>query len=309
MSPLSENALALVVASCLFQGAGQALQKAGISVRLPSLSVGSMVKDFRGVARTLGRSAAWLGGLACMLAGGAIGVQAMAYGDLSFVMPLSNLTMVATVLIGVTFLRESLGAREWCGVLLLLAGSAALAVGEPSSAAARPPSEPPVTILVVSVLGAALGILLGERRRRANEREMFLAMASGILFGVSNLLLKLATAAVREGQGAFRITSADTLLGLALEPATFLALAGLAAGFLLLQTAYSNGRISIVYPLKTILAVSFGVALGVIGLGERLGSLRTAGVVATIGGMILIGVGSLASRTARPPSPLAKPPV
>ena len=61
-----------------------------------------------------------------------------------------------------------------------------------------------------------------------------------------------------------------------------------AAYFILLSAAYRRGDLSVVYPIARGTAPLLAVAIGVVVLGERLGVAGSIGVVALIGGFLLL---------------------
>jgi multidrug transporter EmrE-like cation transporter len=145
-----------------------------------------------------------------------------------------------------------------------------------------------VSMLAIARCGAgflALDPAWPERRMDPARRELLFGIAVGVLFGTTSFLLKATTTQVRLTTGSFWITDPATLAALAAEPVTYLFLAGNLASFLLLQLAYANGRVSVVYPLSKILALVCGVVLGFAVLGEDLSASRIAGTLAMLGGM------------------------
>lgn len=296
-----ENALFLVTLACVFQGIGQSLQKHGVSQELPSLTLRRVGRDAGAVLRALIASRTWALGIASLLVGGWLGFLALAHGDLSFVLPLSNLTTLITVMLGVLVLGERLGAREWSGVGLLLVGSVAIA----SSAGdmGRPPTDRSTTwaVALAAMAAAALCIRVGEIRPDPVRRETLLGLGAGLLFGATNFLLKATTEAARQEAGRFSLADGATLLALVSEPTFYLFLAGVVAGFVMLQIAYANGRISVVYPLKQITTVGSGVVFGFLVFGETAGMLRVVGAGVVLVGMTLL----MGRRSPQPALPLA----
>lgn len=276
---MSENPLLLTLIGCVFQGLGQTLQKHAVSR-------GS--ERSAGLLRIFGTTivnGTWLLGFATMVGGSLLVLQALAYGDIAVVLPLSNLTVVVTILTGVLVLREQLSPREWAGVSLMLLGSATFLTSS-SQSPSSDPLLPPDTLLLGAVLFGMFGaVVLAGLRAKPGHRALVFGIGSGLLQGFAVFLQKYTTTRVRLTTGEFQIVEAGTIEALALEPLTYLVIVGNLVAFLTLQAAYTRGRLSVVYPLRSILALVFGVLLGLAVFGEHMSALRVAGTVAIVFGM------------------------
>ncbi len=101
-------------------------------------------------------------------------------------------------------------------------------------------------------------------------------------------MMKLGTSVVKEDTGSFQIASVQTA-ALLFQSAEFLLFIPIAsAGFLVLQIAYSNGRLSVIIPVAGIAETLLTVLLGSALLREPLSHGRVLGVVVMVIGIALM---------------------
>jgi drug/metabolite transporter (DMT)-like permease len=284
--------LALVFAGLLAQGAGSVLQKHAVATRMPGLGL----RDAR-LLRALARSRLWLLGFCAMLLGAACGLQALSMVDLSVLKAFGRFESLVVALAGAAFLGERLTRREWTGVLLLIAGGAALGA---TGARATGSVVSTASNLAYPAAGAALLAALALARRAWPHRlrpEIGLALAAGILMGAGDVLMKGATSLVRASTGDFRVLDGASLGALADTALLPTAIAAYTAGFVLVQVAYANGRVSVISPVVGVGATVPPIAFGLAVLSESADPARVLGM-----GLLLSGGWLLLPRSG-PPRP------
>jgi drug/metabolite transporter (DMT)-like permease len=279
-----EPYVAFSLTAALLFALGNALQKHGIALRLPPLSLGALARPLR-LAGALARSPLWLAGLALTGIALALETQALGLGDVSVVKPLSRVQSLFVLAIGVGCLGERLSRLEWLGVVTLLAGVALLA-GEPSDALPHPPSQPvQLGAALAGVAVAALALCIrGRAGREVGEKR--LALAAGALFGLGDWLMKGGTETARVQLGVFDLSSLACAGALVATSGLWLALAATTFAFALQQLAFSRGRVSVVMPVIGVGATLVAVGLGALLLHEPIGAMRVLGIA-------LVGIGTL----------------
>jgi uncharacterized membrane protein len=277
MSTALEPWVAFTLLGAFLFAVGNALQKYGLAGRLPS-------------PRVFAGSRAWLLGTALTFAAVAAETQALALGEASAVKPLSGTQSLFVVAIGVGILGERLVRKEWLGVGVLLCGVWALAL-EPGDAhfVARGTGST-VALGLGGAGGVALALALAGRHASRASGEWGPALAAGALFGLGDVMIKVATESVRVRLGSFDLSQGDTLAALVGAPGFSLGIAATGAAFLLQQLAFSRGRVSLSAPVVGVGATACVVVLGFAFLGESLGAGRSLGVgLSVLGTWLLAG--------------------
>ena len=285
----------LTLASSAVFAVATALQKHGIATRLPGFALRDLFARFGDLLAAMLKNRVWLLGLAVVPVGLGLEIQAVSMGDISVVRPLSRLEAAFSAVIGVVLLGERLSAREGIGIAAMIAGALVLAL-EPAPERALVPADAS-TALALGGGGALVAALLVAQERRPDwvAPEVGLAVSAGLLFALADILMKIGTSAVKAQTGSFEVASARTA-GLFFLSYEFLLFAVIAfTAFLLLQIAYSQGRVSVVVPVAGITGTLLTLLLAAVLLREPLSQGRVLGV-----GVMLIGL-SLALRT--PPAP------
>jgi uncharacterized membrane protein len=224
--------------------------------------------------------------------------QALALGEASAVKPFSAIQSLFVVAIGVGILGERLVRKEWLGIGLMLGGVGVLAL-EPGDANFVARGTGPTVALGIGVAGGvALALALGGRHP-ASVGEWSPALAAGALFGLGDVMMKVATERVRVRLGSFDVSQGDTLAVLVGAPGFSLGIAATATAFLLQQLAFSRGRVSLSAPVVGVGATACVVVLGFTFLGESLGGGRLLGVgLCVLGTWLLAGSQEPGSRLA-----------
>lgn len=269
--------------ACLGFGVGAALQKHGVSKRLPRLSFATLRDDWRVVLRGFASNWTWWLGVLTSLTGGLFLILALAHGEISVVQPLVNLNILVAILAGVLFLGERLSPVEWAGALAMVGGAGLLSVGAGPAVVPPPGFETPA--LVLTAIGVlVIGAFLVATRVNRWPPEVLFAAAGGLTFGLANVHLKVLTIHLGGVTGG--------LGGMVGAAATDWALWGVVAangvGFVCFQMALSNGRVSVVNTLNTIGSVVLPVASGFVAFGEQPIAARVAGIAIVVAGTAML---------------------
>jgi len=277
-----------VFASLLF-GAGAALMKQGVAARFPKISLTTLLKDLRSILGTLAASKAWTGGILANLAGGACMIQAQSMGDLSVVLPLANLTCAFAVIFGVAFLAERLAAMEWTGLIALIGG--AVLIGLSAAEATGEATDMTRLLLLTAGFGAAIALgLAAPKVLKWPSPEIAFSICTGLFFGLGYVYLKATTNMVNDQLGAFSVASLQSWIGaLKLWP-MYMVIATNIAAFILMQVAYSHGRVSLANPLITILANMTPAFAAMVVFGEQVNAMRGAGLIVIAAGTLVVAL-------------------
>lgn len=280
--------VALVVTSAALQAAGSTLQKHRVTARVPQTPLGQLLRRPHAFFVPLLGDRRWLLGGAIGLAGGIVGLQAVPLVDLSVLKALGRLETLLVVVAGVVLLGERLRAIEIGGLALLLLGALVLALHGGAATGAAATRETHLA-LVAAVLAVVAYLALRRPRAGARSSELALAAAAGLLFGTGDILVKGATEAVEAAaQSGFRVADAGSLAQLAGTPEFLIAVPSYVLGGILMQAAFSVGRVAVIGAVMAIGSVALPIAFGLLVLGEQATGLRLAGIAAVALGTVLI---------------------
>lgn len=281
------------IAASLCWGTGTVLQKHGMATAFPHIALRDAFRRIGEIVRALVANRLWLVGLAIMLTGNACFAMALGSGDIALVQPLTNVTSVVALACGVIFLHERVRGAEVAGIALILAGVVVVTAfaGAPSSRMPSPTGLAAFTLGTVVAASAAVAL-----RRAGASAEFSLSVASGIVFGLGNLMGKLLTQrAVLEAGEPFSLVRGDILIALLTDFPIFLVLAATAVGGVFQHTAYAHGRAGVVTPLVTIMSNMIPLAAAVTIFGETVRFEQFAGVGGIFAGTFVL---ARASRSA-----------
>ncbi|MER7572098.1 DMT family transporter [Streptomyces sp. NPDC126514] len=228
----------------------------------------------------------WLGGIALMVAGMALGAVALGQGQLSLVEPLLATNLLFAMALSRHQTKQPLGRQGWLGLLLLAGGVATFIVaGEPTGGTAL--TDPFRQWLIIGVMtGTALLLTAYAKRSRLGSGPALLATAAGLLYGVQDALTRVTGQRFAEGGLAAVLTGwqpyAVVVLGV--------------TGLVLVQSAFETASLRVSLPALTAAQPLAGIACGVGFLGDRLrtdaGALawESAGLAAVVVGIVLLGL-------------------
>jgi drug/metabolite transporter (DMT)-like permease len=231
------NAVVLAVVASLFWGVGTALQKQGMAVSFPRITVGGLLRSLPLVIRTLLVNRAWLIGLVGMFVGMALFGMALGRGDITVVQPVVCLTGVVAAIVGVGFLGERLGRLEWVGIGLTLLGVVLVGMGGGGQTATAPQVWPLLAFIAVTTTLALASLLL---RRLSLSAELTLSLAAGLIYGLANMLGKVLTQNVlAEVGGSFDLDRLEVWASMLTDwPIFAIGVGNIAAG-VFYQTAFA----------------------------------------------------------------------
>jgi len=239
----------------------------------------------------------WLGGIALMVAGMALGAIALSQGEISLVEPLLATNLLFALALSRKQTRQPLGRQGWTGLALLAGGVTAFIVaGEPRGGTAV--SDPFRHWLIIgAMVGLALLLTTYARRSRLSAAPVLLALAAGLLYGVQDALTRVSGERFTQGGLTELVTG--------WQPYGVAALG--VAGLILVQSAFETAPLRMSLPALTAAQPLAGILCGVGFLGDRLrtdtGALawEAAGLAAIVGGIVLLGLHPcMPSGTARP---------
>ncbi|MFF6994689.1 DMT family transporter [Streptomyces sp. NPDC008313] len=231
---------------------------------------------------------AWWWAVALNASAALLHVAALKYGPLTLVQPLGALTLVAAVPLGARVAGRRVGAVEWRGTALTLAGLCALLV-----TASGPAPEDVLSVPQALAVAGTTAVVIGALSRPGARPGLRHASASGFASGVASALTQTVTVAVTDRSGPLLSTR---VIVVALLVAAFAT-----GGLLLSQTAYRGGLgapLAVVTLANPVAAAAIGVCL----LGERLRGGPAGLVLAAAGAAVAArGVLTLSRFTPEPP--------
>lgn len=228
----------------------------------------------------------WLGGIALMVAGMALGAVALGKGEISLVEPLLATNLLFALALSRYRTGKSLGRQGWTGLALLAGGvTAFILAGQPraGSAVADPVRH---WLIIGAMLGTALVLTTYAKRSRLEWGPVLLATAAGLLYGVQDALTRVSGTRFSEGGLAGLVTD--------WQPYGVLVL-GVTA-LVLVQSAFETAELRMSLPALTAAQPLAGILCGVGFLGDRLhtdtGALawEAAGLAAIVAGIVLLGL-------------------
>jgi hypothetical protein len=226
----------------------------------------------------LARQPLWLAGIAANLAGFALQIVALNFGQLTLVQPILMCDLISAVVISAVL------RRRWN--LVLLAAVVACAAGIAGFLFIARPSGGRSYVSMTAVLPLAAGLAvvlagcLAAARLSPQARALGLALACGIDYGAAAFCVKLLTAGFSGGPA--QVFSHLPVYGLAITGPL---------GFLFNQDAFQRGvLISPVLAVITTCDPLVSVALAHFWLGERLNS-SPAGIAGTVASLLVMIAG------------------
>lgn len=228
----------------------------------------------------------WLGGIALMVVGMALGAAALGQGELSLVEPLLATNLLFALALSRRQTKQSLGRQGWAGLLLLAGGVTAFIVaGQPQGGAAT--ADPVRQYLIIgAMVGLALLLTTHAKRSRLSSGPVLLALAAGLLYGVQDALTRVSGQKFSEGGFAELLTG--------WQPYAVLALG--VTGLVLVQSAFETASLRKSLPALTAAQPLAGIICGVGFLGDRLRtdavalSWEIGGLLAVVAGIVLLGL-------------------
>ncbi len=229
------------------------------------------------------RRPAWLGGIACVVAGFVAQAVALTLGGVAAVQPLLVAELPFTILLAALVFRLRPGAREWGAILALAAGLAAVLFAL-APTAGRPTAVPVVEWVVGSGVTAGLvgAALLVGRRAGGPHRAAAFGVATGVLFGYVAVLVATVGAVATSGLPAL-VTAWQTWAVVVVGPVSFF----------MLQNALQAGNLVASQPGLTLANPLVATTWGVVAFHEQVRGggwlvLAGAGAVLMVGGTLML---------------------
>ncbi|MDN0196003.1 DMT family transporter [Streptomyces sp. S.PNR 29] len=241
----------------------------------------------------------WLGGIALMVAGMALGAMALGQGEVSLVEPLLATNLLFALALSRRQTRQPLGRQGWAGLVLLAGGvTAFIMAGQPHGG--TPTGNPLRHWLIIGVMiGLAALLTTFAKRSRLSSGPVLLALAAGMLYGVQDALTRVTGERFSAGGFAELLTS--------WQPYAVLALG--VTGLILVQSAFETASLRMSLPALTAAQPLAGIACGVGFLGDRLRTDAVAltweagGLAAVVTGIVLLGMHPAMPRGTAEPAP------
>ena len=288
--------MSMAVAVCAAVGAAAAFGTASaVQHTAAHAQTGGGRVDVGGLRRLLA-DPRWLLGIAADLVGLVLQVIALAAGPVSVVQPLHVLGLLVALPVGTALGGPRATRRAVLAAALLVLGLAAflLLVGDPG--AGHAPGRGASLKLSAGLLTASGLTLLGVRHRSAVTRAVVYGIASGALFALTAVLLRLLALRFNH-DGAHLFLRAAGIV-----PLVCLLLVG-AIGIAVAQAGFQVGPLAASLPAQTAADPVVAVVLGAAVLGEHLnlGLLHLIGYAGALLAVVL-AARDLA-RVGHPPPP------
>jgi drug/metabolite transporter (DMT)-like permease len=273
-------ALLLVSLCAVLWDASIALQKLAVD-GLPRIDLG------RGLPRAVGRllaSGKWMAGLAASAAGWGLFVFALSFTPVSVARAILGSGFVILALFSVLFLHHRLRLPEWCGVVLITVGIAALGISGSSAAPARQVSIGGVSAAAgICLLVCAAASALPAALHLRVPRVIVFSIVAGTLLGLGDVATKTLIGLLQR-QG-FGLQAAAVGAGLIVV---------YISGFLVLSRSYQHGRAILVTAVSDLCSRLVAIVVGITALGEALAAdpalrvVQVLGYAAIITGAVLL---------------------
>jgi hypothetical protein len=248
------------------------------------------------------RSPIWVLGIIADITGFGVQAAALAVGSLLLVQPLLVTTLLFALPMAARVAHRKLTTDEWKWAAILAVSLVVFVVmGEPTSGREDPSFRAWIPTIVVVVPLVAACVFAAAGLPHGTRRSLVLAVAAGVLLGVSAPLTKSAVAAFGDGIGAGLLSW--ELWGMALTASL---------GTFWQQSSYQAGDVQTSLPAVTVLKPLVAMALGLTIYDEtlKIGGAGDLLLLVSILTMVLATVvlGRLAApEVTEPPAPETAP--
>lgn len=236
-----------------------------------------------GMLGALVRRPIWLIGMLADIAGFCVQAWALAVGSLLLVQPLLVTTLLLALPLGARFAKRSLSAAEWGWSALLVGALIAFVIlGQPTAGINQPSFGSWIPVLVVCIPLISAFVVVGGSKPHGTQRSLFIAIAAGLLLGLSAPLTK---GAVHGFSGGF----VDGVVGWELWGMAITA----SLGTFWQQSSYQAGDVQTSLPTVTVLKPVVAIAIGLTIYQEH---LVISGVLDIV---LFAAIGAMAVATVR----------
>ena len=266
--------IALGLGAALWLGGGFVLQQ-HVAATLPWSDVLSprLLLD-------LVRKPLWVAGIVVMVIGQLLGAAALGQGSLALVEPLLAANLLFALSVSALWRRHRLGAREWGGALLLIAGLAGfLLAADPGDGPGGRVHWYGWVVAAGSILVLVVFLVFLARRTDLAGEGTLLGAAAGVLFGLQDALTSRAVPLIGHGPlGLLTSWQPYAVLGVAL------------VGLVLGQSAFRAAPLTASLPGLTVAEPLTGIAMGAVLFSEPL-RLSAPAVLAEVAAFVAIAFG------------------
>jgi hypothetical protein len=242
-----------------------------------------------GMLASLVRRPVWVAGIVADIAGFGVQAWALAVGSLLLVQPLLVTTLLFALPLAAWANKRRLTGEEWAWAGVLIASLAVFVVlGEPTAGLDRPPFPSWLPALIICTPLVAACVWSAGSLPHGTKRSLVLAVAAGVLLGLSAPLTKSGINGFSDGVWAGLTTW--ELWGMALTASL---------GTFWQQSSYQAGDVQTSLPTVTVLKPVVAMALGLTAYQEHLKiqGVQDAVLLLALVGMVLatIKLGRLAA--------------
>lgn len=270
--------IALALAAALLIGVGLVLQQHAAE-QAPK----SYFLQLR-LIRELLRKRRWLAGIGIMAAGEIAWAWVLGNLDLSVAEPLLATSLLFALVVAVPLTGQRLQKSEILGAVLLAGGVAALSVSRSVNSQGTHFGSAAYWPAAAAIGAIALLLVRAGWRREGQQRATLTGLASGLVFGISDALTRSTLEIVSDHGVIAALTSWGAY---SLAESTLIAL-------WLMECAFNAAPLHASLPAITAAEPVVGILLGVlvfadvIRISPALIALQAAGIVALVGGVILV---------------------
>ncbi len=279
----------LAFVTAVLWGFGNVFQKQGMTTSFPKISLKKVFGQIPTILRTLLTNWLWMLGTLMMGIGAALYVVALGIGgEVTVVQPILCLTVVVSALVGVVWLGEKVSVLEWIGIATVFAGVVMVSVVKGESASSLPPVLHSVIFIGVVMALAGAAFLMG---RIGISNEFSLALSAGLTFGLANVSVALLMLQLNGFDQAVPVFP-DRVVGMLASYPLYGVIVFNIVGSIFYQTAFANGRASIVASVCTIIGNTVPIVAAIVILGETVRTLHGVGIAVVLLGAVLLAVGN-----------------
>jgi len=267
------------------------MQKHGMAVTFPKISLSRFVVELPGVLKALMRNWIWMAGVGFAVAGFIFqGKSIDAPGSkLSVIMPLLNISTIVTSLVGVFLLRERVKYSEWLGIGTLTLGAILVCAFDRGGGSHGMSKGLLIVCYLVGIVSMSALVAAFTLVKSWRGAEILLAIASGFGFGMGAVALKMLDYDLKQAIGGFHVSAPQFLLTFLTSPNGWLLIVFNLAGFSLFQLSFAHGRISLIGPLSQVFSMVIPVMAGIITFHESMVLWQWLGVVVVTVSTFLVG--------------------
>ena len=276
-------AIVLSLVAALLFAVASVLQQRGTTTISDADALGA------GMLGSLVRRPVWVAGIVADIAGFGVQAWALAVGTLLLVQPLLVTTLLFALPLAAWANKRRLTGEEWAWAGVLIVSLALFVIlGEPTAGLDRPPFPSWLPALIICTPLVAACVWSAGSLPHGTKRSLVLAVAAGVLLGLSAPLTKSGIDGF--GDGIVAGLTTWELWGMALTASL---------GTFWQQSSYQAGDVQTSLPTVTVLKPVVAMALGLTAYQEHLkieGAQATL-LIAALVGMVLatIKLGRLAA--------------